>query len=80
MYTLKDKKTDTAKGEVLSMSKGDFIAIRLKSDKSVHVEHKHLAERLIKKGLAEEVKGAELVDSAEAEAEALEARNGKGNK
>ncbi len=80
MYELKNKKADTAKGEVLGMGKGDYIAIRLKCDKSIHVEHKHLAERLIKKGLADEVKGAELVDSAEVEAEALEARNGKGNK
>ena len=51
---------------VIKFSKEDFKPIRLKSegkDGKVYVEHKHLADKLIKKGVAEEVKGVELEES-----------------
>lgn len=80
MYKLKQKQSPEKKGETVKFDKASFKAIRLKSDGSEHVEHKLLADRLIKKGLAEEIKGAELVDAAKAEAEALAERNGETKK
>lgn len=80
MYKLKEEKKNKKEGDKVTFKSSDFKAIRLKSDKSEHVEHKVLADRLIKKGLAEEMKGAEIIDARQAEIEALEKRNGKKNK
>lgn len=80
MYKIKEKDSKKAQGTKVTFRASDFMAIKLKSDGSAHVEHTMLAKRLIKKGLAEEVKGAELIDARQAEIEALEKRNGKKNK
>lgn len=80
MYKIKKKETAEKKGEIVKFDKASFMAIRLKKDGSEHVEHKLLAERLIQKGLATEIKGAELVDAARAEVEALAERNGETKK
>lgn len=75
MYKLKETKRSKKEGLKVTFRASDYMAIRLKKDKSEHVEHKLLAQRLIKKGLAEEIKGAELIDAREAEIAALKKRN-----
>ena len=60
---VKTKKTkeEDLKGTKISFNqKDDFKAIKLKSDGNVYVEHKFLADKLIKKGLAEESKNTEI--------------------
>lgn len=79
MYKIKETKKTADNARKVTFKASDFTAIRLKKDGSEHVEHSLLAKRLIKKGLAEEIKGAELIDAREAEIAALEKRNGTKN-
>ncbi len=56
-----EKEGKEVKGVKISFDKKeDYKAIKLKSDGKVYVEHKVLADKLIEKKQAEEVKGAEI--------------------
>lgn len=56
-----EKPTDDSKIEYVSYSKNeDYKAIKLLSDGKTYVEHKTLANNLVKKKLAEYVKDAKI--------------------
>lgn len=58
---VKETEVKDEKGTKISFNqKDDFKAIKLKADGKVYVEHKFLANKLIKKGLAEESKTTEI--------------------
>ncbi|SHH96005.1 hypothetical protein SAMN05421866_0047 [Chryseobacterium oranimense] len=56
-----EKEEKEIKGTKVSFDKvSEYKAIKLKSDGVTYVEHKVLADKLISKKLAEEVKGVEI--------------------
>lgn len=65
-------KTDEKEGKLLDTdtvlnfdNNKDYKVIKLKGDDTQYVEHSHLAEKLVKKGVAEYVKGAQLEEQKE---------------
>lgn len=57
---IKVEKTKEVKGEKVSFGNDDYVVIKLKSDGVLYPEHKILADKLVKKGLAELDKTAKI--------------------